>query len=295
MPLIETKRLHLRRLDAGDGAFVPERPDDPFCLRRALRALARTVAAAALALAATGAAAADANKVLRLAFPDISALDPQQIGDLYSVRIAQQIFEGLYEYSYLADPVRVVPNTAAQMPEIADGGRRWTIRLRPGIRFTDDPAFGGRPRELVAADYVYSIKRWLDPNLKAGGDAAFTDLIVGARPVVDEARKPGGRLDYDAPMAGLRAVDRHTLEIRLTAVDYTVLERLASWRALAVAREVIEARGADPAPAPVGTGPYRLKEWKRGSRIVLEANPAYRPLVFPEGVDPAYAAFAAGM
>ncbi len=260
-----------------------------------MRRLARIVAAAALALSAASGLAADANKVLRIAFPDISALDPQQIGDLYSVRVTQQIFEGLYEYSYLADPVRVVPNTAVALPEIGDDGRRWTIRLRPGIRFTDDPAFGGRPRELVAEDYVYSIKRWLDPNLKAGGDVTLTDLIVGARPVVDAARKPGGRFDYDAPIAGLRALDRHTLEIRLAAVDYTLLERLASWRALAVAREVIEARGADTSAAPVGTGPYRLKEWKRGSRIVLEANPGYRALAFPEDIDPAYAKFAAGM
>ena len=61
--------------------------------------------------------------------------------------------------------------------------------------------FKGKPRELVAADYVYSIKRSLDPNLRGGGDPALTDLIVGARPVVDAARKPGGKFDYDAPIA----------------------------------------------------------------------------------------------
>ena len=70
-----------------------------------MKAIARLVTVTALALSAVGAWAADANKVLHLAFPDISGLDPQQIGDLSSVRIAQQIFEGLYEYSYLADPV----------------------------------------------------------------------------------------------------------------------------------------------------------------------------------------------
>ena len=260
-----------------------------------MRAIARLVTVTALVLSAVGVWAADANKVLHVAFHDISGLDPQQIGDLYSVRIAQQIFEGLYEYSYLADPVRVVPNTAAALPEIGDDGRRWTIRLRKGIRFTDDPVFKGKPRELVAADYVYALKRWLDPNLKAGGDATLTDLIVGARAAVDAARKPGTRFDYDAPIEGLRAIDSHTLEIRLTAVDYTLLERLASWRAFAVAREVIDARGLDTSSWPVGTGPYRLKEWKRGARIVLEANADYRPLTFPEPVDPAFAAYAAGM
>ncbi len=72
----------------------------------------------------------------------------------------------------------------------------------------------------------------------------LTDLIVGARAVVDAARKPGARFDYDAPIEGLRAVDRYTLEIRLTDVDYTLLERLASWRAFA--RGARGDRGARP-------------------------------------------------
>ena len=75
-----------------------------------------------------------------------------------------------------------------------------------GIRFTDDPAFGGKPRELVAEDYAYSLKRRIDPNLRNGGDAALTDLFAGARAVVDAARKPGGRFDYDAPIEGIRAL-----------------------------------------------------------------------------------------
>ncbi len=260
-----------------------------------MRRLARGIVVAALAACASTAGAADPDKVLRLAFPDITALDPQQVHDLYSVRICQALYEGLYQYTYLREPAVIIPNTAAALPEITDGGRRWTIRVAPGIHFAPDPAFKSNPRELVAADYVYSLKRWLDPTLKAGGDATLADLIVGARAVVDAARTPGGRFDYDAPIEGLRAVDRYTLEIRLTDIDYTLLERLASWRALAVAREVIEARGLDTSASPVGTGPFRLKEWKRGSRIVLEANPDYRPLAFPAAADPALASYAAGM
>ena len=134
---------------------------------------------------------ADEAKVLRLALPDIAFLDPQQITDLSSTRVANVIFEGLYEFDYLATPARVVPNTAVAMPEITDGGRTWTIRIKPGILFAERPAFKGKPRELVAQDYVYSITRRLDPNLKRGGDPAFTDLLVGARAVVDAARKSG--------------------------------------------------------------------------------------------------------
>jgi ABC-type transport system substrate-binding protein len=262
-----------------------------------MRRIQAALMAAAVAISGmpTGAAAADPAKVLRIPFPDVASLDPQQLSDLYSARVANAIFEGLYQYDYLANPARIVPNTAAGMPEITDGGRTWTIRLKSGIRFVDHPAFKGRPRELVAEDYVYSIKRWLDPTLKAGGEPTLTNLIVGARALVDAARKSGARFDYDVPVAGLRAIDRYTLRIELTQVDYTLLERLARLQTFAVAREVVEAAGLDTSAEPVGTGPYRLHEWRRGSRIVLTANPLYRPLVFPSTNDPAMKDVVAGM
>ncbi len=266
---------------------VPRRPG--VSALRAMRTWARMTAhALVLAAGVTCAlpAVGQSEKVLRLALPDIALLDPQQITDLYSMRVASAIFEGLYEFDYLASPARVVANTAAGMPEITDGGRTWTIRLTPGIRFADDGAFKGRPRELVAEDYVYSIKRFLDPNLKSGGSPALTDLLVGARPVVDAARR-NGRFDYDARIEGLQAPDRYTLRLKLEAVDYTLLERLATLPTFAVAREVVEAAGEGIGARPVGTGPFRLREWKRGARVVLDANPGYRSIAFPTTDDPA--------
>ena len=231
-------------------------------------------------------AAADPAKVLRVSSPDITSLDPQQGTDLYSTRVATEIFEALYKFDYLAEPAKVVTNTAEAMPAITDGGKTWTIKLRRGIFFADAPVFKGKPRELTAEDYAYSIKRALDPNLLTGGDPALADLIEGARPVVDAARKPCAKFDYDAPMTGLRALDHYTLQIRLTSVNYTLLEQLAGLTTMAVAREVVEAAGDDIKSQPVGTGPYVLKEWKRASRVVLEANQRYRGLKFPESSDP---------
>jgi ABC-type transport system substrate-binding protein len=249
--------------------------------RRFLAALAATL----LIGLAFHAFAADMQKVLRVSSSDITSLDQQQGTDLYSTRIATAIFEGLYEFEYLSTGSKVVPNTAESMPVVTDDGRTWTIRMKKGIRFTDDPAFKGKPRELVAADYAYSIRRLMDPNLRSGGDPALSDLIAGARAVVDAARKPNGKFDYDAPIEGLQTPDRHTLVIRLVHADYTLLERLAGLGTMAVAREVVEAAGPDVMRHPVGTGPYRLKEWRPASRIVLKANPGYRKVLFPENAD----------
>jgi len=240
---------------------------------------------ALLACLAPQALAADMNKVLRIASSDITSLDPQQGTDLFSTRVASAIFEALYEFEYLSTGSKAVPNTAEAMPVITDDGKTWTIRIKKRIRFSDDPAFKGKPRELVAADYAYSIRRSIDPNLRGGGDPSLSDLIVGARPVVDAARKAGAKFDYDAPIEGLQTPDKYTLVIRLAHPDYTLLERLAGLPSMAVAREVVDASGADIMRHPVGTGPYRLKEWRPASRVVLEANPNYRKVVFPENAD----------
>ena len=240
-------------------------------------------------------AAADPAKVLRIASPDITSLDPQQGTDLYSTRIATHIFEALYEFDYFATPAKVIPNTAEALPDVTDGGKTWTMRIRKGIFFADDPLFKGKPRELVADDYVYSIKRHLDPNLRNGGNPALTELIAGARPIVDNARKSGAKMNYDAPIEGLRAIDRYTLQIRLNAADYTLLERMAGLPMMAVAREAVEAAGADVMSKPVGTGPYRLVEWRKASRLVLEANPKYRTIRYPESTEPQHRALVDAM
>src|SRR5216683_7227842 len=118
-----------------------------------------------LCLPLTAHTAADPTKVLRISSHDIASLDPQQGTDLYSTRVATEIFEALYQFDYLAEPAKVISNTAEALPVITEGGKTWTIKLSHGILFADAPAFKGKPRELVAEDYVYSIKRSIDPHL----------------------------------------------------------------------------------------------------------------------------------
>jgi ABC-type transport system substrate-binding protein len=233
------------------------------------------VAGAALASAAPT-LAADASKVLRVAFPTgETGFDPARVTDLYSNAVNEAIFERLLTYDYLARPAKLVPMAAEAMPEVSDNGRTWVFRLRKGIRFAPDPAFGGKPRELTAEDFVYSYKRFLDPRNRSGWAFMLEGKIEGLDAVA-AAGKRSGRFDYDAPVAGLQALDRYTLRIRLTTADYNFPYIAAHVPMAAVAREVVEAYGDELMAHPVGTGPYLLKEWTRSARIVLEANPEYR-------------------
>ena len=236
------------------------------------------------------AAAARVPHVLHVAFPIAeTGFDPQATSDLYSDTVQRAIFEPLYGFDYLVRPYQRVPKIATALPTITDGGRVWTIYLRPGIYFADDPVFKGRRRELTAADYVYSWKRLLDPRMRSPFAWYLQGKIVGADAVVAAASR-SGRFDYDTPIAGLRTLDRYTIRIELKEPDYILFGYLCSSPMAAVAREVVEHYGDDNGwvmDHPVGTGPFMLKSWRRGQQIVLVRNPGYRDERFPEATDPA--------
>jgi ABC-type transport system substrate-binding protein len=252
--------------------------------------LARS-AALCLALACTlpgGAAAAapDPNKVIRDVFPVAeTGFDPAAVHDLYSGTIVQAIFETLYTYDYLARPSKIVPRAAEALPQVSDNGRTWVVRVRKGIHFASDPVFKGRKRELVADDFVYALKRLADPKIRSPWAFLVEGKFEGLDALTEEAKKTG-RFDYDRKIAGIETLDRHTIRFRLKSTDYTLQYVLAHEPTSAVAREVIEAYAGTDGRAlanPVGTGPYRLEQWVRSSKIVLTANPEYRGFTWDFG------------
>ena len=180
---------------------------------------------AALAALAFGAATAQGpapepagRKVLHLAFRSAeSSLDPAKVSDLYSRTVTPHIFEALYQYDHLARPIKVKPLVAAAMPDVSPDYRTWTVKVRPGIYFQADPAFKGARREVVAQDFVYPFQRIADPANKSPlWGWIDTYKIVGlaeARKAAIDSKKP---FDYDAPIEGVRALDRYTLQIRVT-------------------------------------------------------------------------------
>ena len=231
----------------------------------------------ALLLSAGPVQAADPNKVLRYAFEIAeTSFDPPRISDLYSNIVNGAMFDAPLNYDYLAQPVKLKPNTAVALPEISADGMTYTFRIKPGIYFSDDPAFNGKKRELTAQDYAYSMKRVLDPKLRSSQVAELEPHITGAPEAVAAARKTG-KFDYDAPIEGLRALDRYTFRVQIKEPIFVFIYNFADCRiTCALAREVVERYGEDVGSHPVGTGPFRLAFWKRSSKIVLEASPSYR-------------------
>jgi ABC-type transport system substrate-binding protein len=254
-------------------------------MREALRGL---TLGAGLAFAALPCAhAADPGKVLRYAFQiGESTFDPAIYQDLASGMVVDQILDPMLTYDYLARPTKLVPNTLESMPELSSDGLTYTFRIRKGIFFTPDAAFRGKPRELVAADYAFTILRFFDPKVKSPNLYLIEDRIVGLDEAHKRALASGKPFDYDAAYPGLQAVDRYTLRIRLKRHDYTLLHNLAQVYFGAVAREVVELYGDDIGSHPVGTGPYVLRQWTRGHKIVLEANPQFRELALAAPMEP---------
>ncbi len=245
-----------------------------------LRSLAPLVIVGALWWA-SAVSAQPTPKVLRLAMLSETGFDPARVGDARSSLVNSHIFEPLLGYDPLARPVKLRPRTALALPEASADFRTWTVTLRPGIFFTDDPAFGGQPRELTAADYAYSIARIADPANKSPAwsgleQAGISGLAERRREAIEGKRA----FDYGKPIAGLQVLDRHTLRIALDVGRPRFAQQLAETALGAVAREVIEAHGELSMQHPIGTGPFVLKEWRRASRIVLERNPGFRELLY---------------
>jgi len=239
-----------------------------------------TLLAAALMAGAALAGNSNEPKVLRLAFRTAeTGFDPAKVNDIYSLAVNAHIFEALYAYDHLARPAKIKPRLAAGMPEPSADFKTWIVRVRPGVFFQSDPAFKGKPREVVAQDFIYAFQRIADPANKSpnwgviDASAGFVGLAEVRKSALD-GKKP---FDFDAPIEGMKALDRYTLQFKLRESRPRFALLLAAPETYgAQAREVVEFYGDQIAQHPVGTGPFRLKQWRRSSMIVLERNPEYR-------------------
>lgn len=213
-----------------------------------------------------------------------SSIDPVQARNVYVNTITLNAYDTLYSFKYLARPYEVKPNLAVDLPEISDDGLTYTIRIKRGVYFTDDPAFeGGIGRELVAEDIVYSLKRHFDPSQRPAGAWLWQGRIVG----LDEWKAAGS--DYGKEVEGLRALDRYTVQFKLVKPYPQLVYTLAQGYAAIVPHEAVEKYGREMGSHAVGSGPFKVVSYN-SARIVFEKNEKYRqePVdIYYEGYDEA--------
>jgi len=219
----------------------------------------------------------------------IRGLDPGDIGDVYSALVAGQIFECLYQYHYLKRPYELIPLIASGMPEVSEDGLTYTIKIKKGVYFTDDACFeGGGGRELKASDFVYAWKRIANIKYFSKNWWIFDGRIVG----LDEFREYSKTceraedVDYSREVEGLGTPDDYTLVIKLTKPWPQIIYLLAHQPTAPVAKEAVDYYGKDIVNHPVGTGPFVLKRWHRGSYIEMVRNPNFRGEYYPSEGEP---------
>ncbi len=214
----------------------------------------------------------------------IRGLDPGDIGDTTSALVASQIFECLYQYHYLKRPYELISQLAEDMPKVSEDGLEYTIRIKRGVYFADDACFeGGKGRELKAADFIYAWKRIANIKYLSKNWWIFDNRIVG----LDEFReytkncKKAEDVDYSREVEGLQSPDDYTLVIKLKKPWPQITYLLAHQPTTPMAREAVEYYGKDIINHPVGTGPFMLKLWHRGSYLELVRNPNWRGERYP--------------
>jgi peptide/nickel transport system substrate-binding protein len=196
---------------------------------------------------------------------DLRSLDPAIAYDSESVPVVRLLFRGLLEYD---NGVNLIPGQAKDW-SISPDGKTYTFHLRPDIRFANG-------REVKAQDYVFSFERILDPATSSPGQGFFMDIQGAPEFAAGEATH----------VSGLRAPDKQTFIIQLQKPQFTFRYVLAMTFAVAEPRDIVRRYGKDFQYHLIGSGPYRLAEWRRGIRWRLVRNPYYTgPDGYVDAVD----------
>jgi oligopeptide transport system substrate-binding protein len=236
---------------------------------------------------ATTAAGADSGKKI---FYDVrrsahKSLDPMRQFDQASAEIIMNVYDTLLEYHYLARPYRLTPNLVSALPQRQADGKTYRFELRKNIRFSDDPCFpGGKGRELVADDAIYSIKRFADANVNVKSWVLLAGFVDGLDEFREKTREIGKSIDYAAhPISGVRKLDDHTFEIEFVEDTPLALFPFAMTTLSIVPHEAVSKYGEDFASHPVGTGPFTIKNFARRGVMILERNTDYHGVYPSEG------------
>ena len=191
----------------------------------------------------------------RRLWSDPPTLDPHLTGDTTSAGVVTEVFSGLVT---LDTDLKLVPDIAESWT--IDGGTVYTFKLRPNAKFHN-----GKP--VTAHDFKWSLERAAAPETASPVADTYLNDILGAEKYFE------GEADE---IVGIKVIDDHTLEITTDAAKAYFLAKLTYPTANVLDREVVEAGGRSWwIDNPVGTGPFKLSEYRIGERIVLERNEEY--------------------
>ena len=221
-------------------------------------------------------------------------IDPPQIEDTYSSMMAAQVFEGLYAYHPFARPYELMPAIAAEMPIESEDKLTYTIPIRRGVRFHDDPCFpNGKGRDVTAHDILYDFKRLAHPNVHSQGWWLFDGRIEGLNEwreaLADEIAKKHAAGEETGPLhglsrdvAGFQVVDDYTFQIKLTEPYPQLHWVLAMSYTSIYPKEAVDHYGTEMRTHAVGTGPFVLEEFDPVYRAVFRKNPHFRDIRVPD-------------
>jgi ABC-type transport system substrate-binding protein len=133
---------------------------------------------------------------------------------------------------------------------------------------------------MTADDVIYSFKRLADPQNRSPGWWVLDGKILGLN-AWREAASKAGTTDYSAPVEGLTALDKYTLQLKLPQASYQLIYSLQMTFTSIVPREAVEQYGKEFINHAVGTGPWKLSEFNGSAKAVFVKNPTYREELYP--------------
>lgn len=192
---------------------------------------------------------------LRVLGSDPVSLDPAIMSDTSSSEYVMEVFGGLVT---LNRQLKVSPDIAESWT-VSPDGKNYTFKLRPGAKFHDGKA-------VTANDFVYSFERTADP--KTGSHTADT-YLGDIKGVLD---KLAGKAQN---ISGLKAPDDQTVQLELEAPRAYFLSKMTYPTSFVVDKANVEGGGKNWQDKPNGTGPFKLTQWDKATKITLERNPNY--------------------
>ena len=194
---------------------------------------------------------------------DATSLNPLVATDGQSYIAEWPMFDSLLE---LDQNLNVRP-LLAESWEVSRDGLTYTFKLKKGVRWHD-----GKP--FTARDVAFTFYAVLDPKVTTPHRAYF-DALVGFPELTN---KDNPKRPEDLAQKPIEVLDDYTVRFRLRYPYGAFLAVLVNPRAGIIPEHLL--KGVDLNTAefnrkPVGTGPFRFVEWRRGERLVMEANAQY--------------------